>query len=445
MIGQRYAPLGVQQAPVVQPGVQTVVQPGLQPVTRTVVQPARPTSEVTIIREPATARDGTVGVGSRGTEVVTQRVAQPIIVSDIPTEEVTVVREIPQSPPSRRTRRVTIIEPEVPSRSPESCPPCQGVPSAPCQGVPSARIQVPRKGVAMSSVTEAVSRMSLEEELVKNGYVPLERIIVNENCGPGKSRYVRAQNKVGQIVFVLVDVDGYIGIRPQDLTMVESKNASVVPYSIKRGAYECAQVEVSGVAFDCKDAVCIVAREDGETPKETNFIYAGRRVDATAVVGDDIISYPVIRLSEIRANPDLVLCNTMAVTARIQRAAWAASERAMLEFEENLEKYLATFRLFKQYRCELHHRWVVSMKELEEPTNQFLSLPQISATSDIETFHVLQHNLARRNTMFAELLRTTRCITEHSCQVQRNTQEIIDLTNCCLQDFKGVETVIPPE
>ena len=422
-MGTRYAPLGVQPAPVVP--VATVQR--------------RPTSEITVVQAPP------VGVAAPVSEVTIVQPAPTITRTELSTiprtaqvpgrEEITVT-QASTGPPSRRTRRVTVIEPgeedDRPGTSRDSCP----------GGVPSARITTPRRGIPLTSVTEAVSRLSLEEELMKHGYVPLERIMVGDGCST-TSRYIRARNKVGQVVFILVDTEGYIGVRPQDLTMVESKNANVIPYSIKKGAYDCAQVEVSGVAFDCQNSVCIVTREENNLPRETNFVYAGRRVDATAVVGDDIISYPVIRLSEIRANPDMVLAGTMAVTSRIQRAAWAASEREMCELEESLETYLATFRLFKQFRSALHERWSCSMNELVEPTNQFLSLPEICKPEDRERFRLLQYNLSRRNTLLTELLRCTRQITEHRCVLERNKQEIFDLTNCTFQEYKGVDSVIP--
>ena len=103
-----------------------------------------------------------------------------------------------------------------------------------------------------------ITHASLENELLNAGYVPLSKIVVRTEGGDKRTQYIKAMNKNGQKVFIMVDVHGYTTARSTDLTLIESHNVSVVPYSLKTGAYNCASKDVCGVAFECGTrAVCV--------------------------------------------------------------------------------------------------------------------------------------------------------------------------------------------
>jgi hypothetical protein len=105
-----------------------------------------------------------------------------------------------------------------------------------------------------------VSNSSLENELLNAGYAPLSKIVIRTDGGDKRTQYIKAINKNGQKVFILIDVHGYTTARSTDLTLVESQSASIVPYSLKTGAFNCAGKDVCGVAFECgADAVCVLS------------------------------------------------------------------------------------------------------------------------------------------------------------------------------------------
>src|SRR5690606_12917323 len=95
-----------------------------------------------------------------------------------------------------------------------------------------------------------IVKVSLENELLNMGYTLMNKVIINEN-GHNKTHFIKAKNRKGQNVYILIDVDGYTTVDDNDLILKEYKNISIIPHSIKSGALNNACNEVHGVAFEC--------------------------------------------------------------------------------------------------------------------------------------------------------------------------------------------------
>lgn len=287
-----------------------------------------------------------------------------------------------------------------------------------------------------------IQNSSLENELLNAGYAVLGRIVVRDGTGVDHTQYMKAVNKNGQKVFILIDGEGYSSARATDLTLIESDRATLVPYSLKTSAYTCAGKDVCGVAFECgPDSVCVLAREPQDlTPRETNFVYVERSSPAAASVDMDgtLSTYPVIRLSEIRANPELVLANTDVVTRRLRNTEYeyahadlVATAAAARRVEEALNRFDA---LIDNTAPKIN----ATLNTLSQWNEIYISNPPQDEVEKAK-YRNLQFNLAQRNENISTLLRSMTRVNEYRAQLEDIARSIEEIVNFDAAEFANVE------
>lgn len=290
-----------------------------------------------------------------------------------------------------------------------------------------------------------IANSSLEQELLNAGYGPVSKIVVRAPNGDHRTQYIKAINKMGQSVFVLIDEQGYAAARSTDLTLIESNSASVVPYSLKTGAYNCAGKDVCGVAFECgSDNICVMSHgSDDLTPKEANFVFVEQAAPSAATLESDgsIMSYPVVRLSEIRANPDLVLANTDAVTRRLRNTAYAAELEELGKLQQSINQLNTNYIEFAQLQTGVAKRLTASLSQLEAYNKGYMANPP--ATDDAKNrYRLVQFNLTRRNQDIATLLRLVKRVADARIEIDAIAKDIAEMKEFGDKEFAQIEQVI---
>ena len=287
-----------------------------------------------------------------------------------------------------------------------------------------------------------ISNASLENELLNAGYAPLSKIVIRADTGDKRTQYIKAINKKGQKVFILIDVNGYTTARSTDLTLIEAHNASIVPYSLKTGAYECAGKDVCGVAFECgSDAVCVLSRGSQDlTPKEANFVFVEQHAPAAASIESEgtIMTYPVIRLSEIRANPGLVLANTDIVTRRLRNSSYTAELQELAAAQRSINRLNEAFVRFNGLREDSAGKLNRTLTQLERWNDIYMANPPLTDDAK-DRYRRLQYNLAQRNEGISTLLRAMTKVAEKRLEIDVIAKEINDIADYAEKEFANVE------
>lgn len=290
-----------------------------------------------------------------------------------------------------------------------------------------------------------IANSSLENELLGLGYITVSKIVIKADDGTKRTQYIKAINKKGQKVFILVDVQGYTTALQTDLTLIETNNVNgnIVPYSLKTGAYNCAGTDVSGIAFECgSDAVCVLVRGVKEiTPKESTFVFIEQ--PGMQVMGQkgSIMTYPIVRLSEIRANADLILCNTDIVTRRLRNKAYVAELEELAVAQQSIGKLNAAYVRFNCMRednaCKLNR----TLTQLEQWNDIYMANPPCSDEAK-DRYRRLQYNLMQRNEGITTLLRCMKKVADKYQEIDCITREIDEITEYCEKEFINVEYAI---
>lgn len=311
------------------------------------------------------------------------------------------------------------------------------LPVRPSSEIMESRFEVP-------DYQDMISGASLENELMHAGYTPLSKIVVKTDAGDKRTQFIKGINRNGQKVFIEVDVHGYTTARTTDLTLIESHSVSIVPYSLKVGAFDCVSKEVSGVAFECgSDAVCVLKREGSNTtePKESNFVFVEQHAPAAAILDEgpgSIMSYPVIRLSEIRANPELVVCNTDTVTRRLRNEAYKTLLAELVCAQQSIQHLNEAFVGFNCAREEYAGKLNCTLTTLEGYNRDYLKCPPTTDEAK-EKFRLLQFNITQRNGGIETLLRCIKKIADKKAAIETLAHEIKELTEFCHREFATVE------
>lgn len=258
-----------------------------------------------------------------------------------------------------------------------------------------------------------LDQTNIENELQKYGYKIEGRIIAKELNG--ERVYIRAINSRGQRVFVLVDVVGDVVTRNDKLVLVENKIATLIPHSVRNEALDCVRNDVCGVALEqSEDRVCMLSFDEELNPKEVNLTILEESAPASLTVeyNGEEISYPVIKLSEIRANSYQVLLNTNKVVVRLRNTAYVSLVRDFEDLsrsEETLRTLMVEFdRVRNLYAGSLNE----TLTELERYAIGYERKGDLT-DAEVEKYRIITEELTYRNKATEALFRGLQKINKH--------------------------------
>lgn len=298
-----------------------------------------------------------------------------------------------------------------------------------------------------------VSKSALENELLHAGYTTLSKIVIQDNNGNRHTQYIKALNKKGQKVFILLDVNGYTTTRSNDIILIESNQAQIVPYSLKMGAVDCAGTEVCGIAFECgANSVCILSRDNENfSTKESNFVLISDKNNTSGFISDintdrhnnsQFMPYPVIRLSEIRVNPTMILENSDLVTRRLRNASYKILLDDLKNFDKSINDLRTNFDLFMSTSDNDAKRLNSTINQLDGWNETYMKCPP--TTDDVkERYRNLQFNLSQRNEYIEVLIRSMKKVADLRKEIDSVSQTISDVTDFFNKEFAYIDYNIP--
>lgn len=193
---------------------------------------------------------------------------------------------------------------------------------------------LPSPSRTFNTYAKAITENSIDDLLMAKGYAPLD--IITLNTDKDKVYYIKAENPVGDIVFIQTDKSGGLTVQLPNRTVVKISEGSSIPTSVKISAMECAGSAVCGAAFQCNGELCILQRKDDgkiyqatyvvtETPRETKMTPFGSPV-----------AFPVITLTEIESNNDDAIARVHKATLEIQQAAKISSTQQLVDTSKSI-------------------------------------------------------------------------------------------------------------
>jgi len=272
----------------------------------------------------------------------------------------------------------------------------------------------------------------VEEELIKSGYTPVSKIVVSKN-GELEGKYIKALNKYGQYVYVELDTEGVLAIDGDIITHTEVKDATEIPLV---DAYKCVEGGVCGVASECEGGVCTLTRTKGSKyPRQTTLVRQERSTDTStsAMLGDDMVAYPVVRLSEIRADPENALFAQNEATTLLRDQRNVALDEDLAKMAILLNTLTDEFNEFQDIREDLILRVNSDLTRLEEANVTYVMSPPATVT-ERNDYEFIVTELKRRNDIVIDLLKCAAEVASQRDELRRLIDDIRKAKRECLAD-----------
>ena len=282
----------------------------------------------------------------------------------------------------------------------------------------------------------------IEEELLSFGYIPLSNINIQNERGEISNQYVKAVNKMGQKVYILLD-DSIQNI-DSDLTLIETKNGNILPYSLKNGALKMAAMDTSGVVFECdQGGLCVLSNimdDENLTSTESNFTFVEEKNPSATVIENYgcHMSYPVVKLSEIRVNNHLVMDGSNMVTRKLRNSSYTAYLQDMKNVQDSIldleDQNNALVHLLEVNAAKLNE----TLSTLEQWNQHYIDNPP-TTDCDIKKHNLIIHNLRIRNDYIAYLICGMKRVAEYKPQIDKLTTNIKEFNEFFNNQFENLD------
>jgi hypothetical protein len=294
---------------------------------------------------------------------------------------------------------------------------------------------------AILSSASSSSVKSVEEMLLNHDYVVTDRILTTNPSGELESHYLKARNSRGQTVYIDLDQDGFVRIQPNDVTLIKSEKAAIIPHSVKLGMLKCAGTNVCGIAFECSNGLCtLIHKKDDMEPVETNLIMVEDKNNTAIIESGQPVAYPVVRLSELLENPKTVMAYVDTATNSLLTISLKICKENINSIEKSLYD---TNKKYQNLKATLN-------KNISSLANVIVQLETMRAGYDRrppqsneekERFHILSYNLQLRYELVHDLTRKCGLLGEYKDTLENLNVNFDNMTEFLNNTFKNLESV----
>ncbi|AYV86128.1 MAG: hypothetical protein Solumvirus1_3 [Solumvirus sp.] len=243
-------------------------------------------------------------------------------------------------------------------------------------------------------------KQPIHSQLIKLGYQPLESVVTQGGASVlPQIHYIKACDSAGRIVYILMDQAGYSAVSTDNRIYLASNRATVLPLAAKRSALENAH-GASGVIFECKGLVCALLRHPHGGEEETNFTHSEKISDSIGILeGERAYPYPIVRYSELIANPAIISKIIRDSTVNIGNSEYQKIQKMFTDLDEARAKANLAYERFKAARESAFN----SIKKDISTLNGFNDKIEHGVSADESQVMQIRENLAVRNRLIPTL------------------------------------------
>jgi len=270
----------------------------------------------------------------------------------------------------------------------------------------------------------------IDDELNRFEYVLINKIIKK---GENVIKYITAINKNGQKV--LVDID-------DKNTDKKSKTNNNIPENIKINSMNCINNIVCGVAFDCENNEMSVLNKDNTELKPKEYTFECKKIyNSDTKYQEDIIVYPIVKMSEIRVNSKDLLINTDIATSRLQNMTYNNQVENLGMTHMELNKLNNNFNNFNLMREDITHKLKNTLKKLKEINLQYKN-DQVLIDNNKDSYKQLQKNLQLRENNMMKLSNYIKIISNNKNKLEEINKNIEGIIENCNKEFENIDLTI---
>jgi len=272
--------------------------------------------------------------------------------------------------------------------------------------------------------------------LKDRGYNIITKFLINENDNLS-ARFLECINDLGQKTFIDLDISASITANSDDPILIVDGIEDRLPHSLKNGMFECSGLEVSGIViiYD-KNIIVLIRDEDGHGPYEFKFIINNTDTNIYPDIIDEYMVYPIVKLSEIQENAQLVTENIDEVTKRLQNTIYENCKSGIkmtLAATKKLENSILEF-IDVEIHCS--NELAQSIHTLKDILEKYKHAPNTEENQI--RYQKLLFNLRKRHEYALELINLCQKINHKRDKIIKYADYISEITTSCLKGLKDL-------
>lgn len=286
----------------------------------------------------------------------------------------------------------------------------------------------------------------VEQTLMNSGYVPVDKIFTKDENDNLMCQYIKAVDATGRTSFVDLDEEGYVTADKNEIAMTKESKASIVPYSVKMGTYECASSDVCGVAFECDNEVCTMKRtDDSLEPKESVFTYSKSPNSSLmnkshGMLDSNPIAYPIISLSKIKNYPMEASKSIRESHDRMRNVAFNQCNKEANSLIASVKDLNSELNRYKKNQRSIALTLTKTIKQLETIHSAFQRKPPTTEVQK-ENLRLVHFNLRKRHDFVIELLKSCEKVNAKRDKIRELKNEIKETNDFNDSLFEGLDGV----
>lgn len=269
---------------------------------------------------------------------------------------------------------------------------------------------------------------NVDAELIKYGYIPINKILLDEKTPSQRIKYIKAYNPYGELVYILLDGEG---VCQGNLctTMNEISSAESIPYALKMTATECNNLDICGVLFECEKSILTLHRRKDNPAEFDEQLFIHERLLGTPgrnYFRDGSVSmpYPIVKLSELRINPEAVLISSDESFRRMRNEFYKLADTELVGTNKLYNQLDLQAKRFQNNAASFSTKLLNDINQLETLASEHKALGTLN---DIQkaNYKLVLSNLRKRHEFLEEYLRHV----DHYNQAQNVLNSMIEDLN----------------
>jgi hypothetical protein len=272
---------------------------------------------------------------------------------------------------------------------------------------------------------------NVEEELSLYGFKSLEKFII-EGENPFV-KYIKVQSVLGETFFIHLDDVGQVCVNGQCESILAPQTGSFLPTTLRLNVAESLNLALPGIMFECNGSLCAVERQTDALQFEEHS-YGPMNPEVIPP-----ISYPIIRLSDLRRNAPTVLA---VASESFRESRNVVFNRVVKDVGVQIQlqnKYVEALREFFQQMNETTKALTETIATLEKRIALF-SGRDLTPTETQER-DAYTYNLKVRNGWLEEVLAVGLTFVDIQRDSYHHLETLLTL-NRKFDDFKLVRTMM---
>lgn len=290
--------------------------------------------------------------------------------------------------------------------------------------------------------------VNAENQISRYGYDTIGKIVSYTNSNEMECRYLKTVNSQGQVIYIQPNNDSWMGSEPNDFIVTETDDPSAIPQSIRSGAFLSAAPDVYGVLLEKNGEICAITRSEyNMEPDETVLLSINNSTpfhsdnnthDKDTNNNDLTVVYPIVRLSEITTDNDIVIRNTSAVTAKLRNTSYQTCIKNISDMRLTCSEFPKIFDTLYAEIDVSFKKLAKTIRELEVHKADFDNDPPTDA-NQLSKIPRIEYNLKRRHEMMIELLKVCHNADSHHDQLKQISRKLSEMTDHTRHLFEFIE------